>query len=174
MNPRKSSPRFGFACGRRPHAKPQVQRDAHSQTIASSSQARLDAVWKGTESMFEFNRQSRNFQHSRLLVSILGKLSPAKTFEFKPGFHASLIQTGTKLSLNSLGQPGGLPADGAIDACCARRGCVIAYFVIAPCKQSSMYDRSVHGLALRAAFGRTQSHNLGLRLHEDESPLNPL
>ena len=141
-----------------------VQRDAHSQTIASSSQARLDAVWKGTESMFEFNRQSRNFQHSRLLVSILGKLSPAKTFEFKPGFHASLIQTGTKLSLNSLGQPGGLPADGAIDACCARRGCVIAYFVIAPCKQSSMYDLAVQGLALRAAFGRTQSHTLGPRL----------
>ena len=44
-------------------------------------------MWKGTESMFEFNRQSRNFQHSRLLVFILGELSPAKTFEFKPGWH---------------------------------------------------------------------------------------
>ena len=54
--------------------------------------------------MFAFTRQSRNFQHSRLLVSILGMLSPAKTCEFKPGFPASLIQRGTKLTLNSLGQ----------------------------------------------------------------------
>ena len=71
---------------------------------ASDSQARLDAVWKGSGSMFEFNRQSRNFQHSRFLVSILGMMSPAKTFEFKPGFPASLIQRGTKLSLSSLQQ----------------------------------------------------------------------
>ena len=75
-----------------------------SQVGASKSQARLDAVWKGSESTFEFNRQSRNFQHSHLLVSILGMMSPAKTFEFKPGFPASLIQRGTKLSLNSLQQ----------------------------------------------------------------------
>ena len=54
--------------------------------------------------MFEFTRQSRNFQHSRLLVSILGMLPPAKAFEFKAGFPASLIQRGTKLTLNSLGQ----------------------------------------------------------------------
>ena len=59
--------------------------DAHklSQVEASNSQVRLDDVWKGSESMFEFNRQSRNFQHSRLLVSILGMMSTAKIFEFK-------------------------------------------------------------------------------------------